>query len=354
MRHRSRSHRRGTAPPDLAADPVDSLDKRWPADVARDAAVIPIVVLAQHAGMRLDKYLTIEMPRLSRSRAARIAAQYAYAPDGTRLTPAKIVRAGERLVLYRPTDDEPEVSRDVGILYEDAAIVAVDKPAGLPVHPTARFHRNTLTSILALRYPRAHIALCHRLDKDTSGVLLAARNADAERALKRAFAARGLQKTYLAIVRGIVAQDEMHIDAPLALAGGEVSVLMAVRAESAGGQPATTRVRVRERLEDCTLVEASPETGRQHQIRVHLAHAGHPILGDKLYAFGPEPFLASLRGEPDVWRERLVLERHALHAHQIAFEHPESGQWMTVESPLAPDLATFLVARRRRAMGGGA
>jgi 23S rRNA pseudouridine1911/1915/1917 synthase len=284
------------------------------------------------------------MPRLSRTRAARIAERYAFRPCGARLSPARIVRAGDAIVLFRPAWDEPPVPREVAVLYQDTSLIAVDKPPGLPVHPTARFYKNTLTAVLAERFPDQHIALCHRLDRETSGVVLAARTTDAESRLKAAFARREMHKIYLAVVHGELREDCLVDDAPLALAGGEVSVLMAVRD---GGLAARTKVRVLERLVGFTLVQAEPETGRQHQIRVHLAHAGHPIVGDKLYAHGPELFLSSLRGTlSDAQRHTLLLARHALHAAEIAFEHPTSGTTMAVRAPLPADLRAF-VARHR-------
>jgi 23S rRNA pseudouridine1911/1915/1917 synthase len=189
--------------------------------------------------------------------------------------------------------------------------------------------------------------LCHRLDKETSGVLVAARTVEAEARLKNAFAAREVHKAYRAIVHGEVGEPVMVIDAPLALAGGELSVLMAVRAEAEGGLASRTRVRCIEVLRGFTLVEAEPETGRQHQIRVHVAHVGHAIVGDKLYAHGVEPFLASLRGElTDAMRAVLLLDRHALHAHRITFAHPASGNALTIETRLPNDLESFVTAHR--------
>jgi 23S rRNA pseudouridine1911/1915/1917 synthase len=327
--------------------PHGPLPFAWPEPMPRDAIPMVLTVLRERAGMRLDKYLTVEMPRLSRTRAARIAARYAFTAAGTRLSPARIVRAGETIVLFRPAWEEPEAPREVPVLHEDRWLLAVDKPAGLAVHPTARVHKNTLTGILAERYPGARTALCHRLDKETSGVLLLARDLGAEVRLKRAFAAREVHKVYRAVVHGELTSPGLVVDAPLALAGGPVSVMMAVRPVSQGGLPARTRVRTIEPLRGFTVVEAEPETGRQHQIRVHLAHIGHPIVGDKLYAHGPEPFVLALKGElSPALRAMLLLERHALHAQQIAFEHPVTGVPTTLRAPLPADLADF-VARHR-------
>jgi 23S rRNA pseudouridine1911/1915/1917 synthase len=341
------------AAPRDAPPAADAPSFAWPDAMPRDAVPVVLTVIRERAGMRLDRFLVVEMPRLSRTRAARIAAQFAFTAQGARLSPARIVRAGERIVLFRPAWEEPAAPLErVAVVHADDAIVAVDKPAGLPVHPTARYHRNTLTSVLEQRFPGERIALCHRLDKETSGVLLAARTLAAEASLKRAFAARGVHKVYRAIVHGELdpgGSGELVVDAPLALVGGEVSVLMGVRPAADGGLPSTTRVRVLERLAGYTLVEAAPETGRQHQIRVHLAHVGHAIVGDQLYAHGPGVFLASLRGElDDATRALLGLERHALHAQRITFEHPSTGRSTTLEAPMPDDLEAF-VARHRRA-----
>jgi 23S rRNA pseudouridine1911/1915/1917 synthase len=152
-----------------------------------------------------------------------------------------------------------------------------------------------------------------------------------------------VHKHYLAIVHGELSESTATIDAPLALAGGDVSVVMHVRPEREGGLPSRTRVRVVQRLAGFTLVEAAPETGRQHQIRVHLAHVGHPIVGDKLYAHGPELFVAALRGPlTDEQRATLMLERHALHAHRITFEHPTLATECSLAAPLPPDLQDFV------------
>lgn len=319
----------------------------WPADVPEDAIASVFSVRAEHAGHRLDRWLSLELPRLTRSRAQAIVTDWAYDPSARRLRPSHRVRPGEVIVVFRARWQEPEAPRDVAVLHADAHLVAVDKPSGLPVHPTARFHQNTLTAVLAEKFPGERVVLAHRLDRETSGVLLAARTHESERALKQSFADRAVHKTYQAIVHGVVAEDRFTIDAPLALDGGEVSVRMCVRPESKGGAPSVTRVEVLERLDGFTRVAAHPETGRQHQIRVHLAHAGFPIVGDKLYAHGDEVFLQCIDAPPDdELLGRLLLPRHALHAFAITFEHPAEARTMRLEAPLPADMAAFCAARR--------
>lgn len=312
-----------------------------------DAIVTVFSVRLEQSGHRLDRWLSLELPRLSRSRAQRIVESWAFDARGRQLRPAHRVRAGETVVVFRPRWEEPEVPRDVTIVHADDHVVAVDKPAGLPVHPTARFHQNTLTAVLGERFPGERVVLAHRLDRETSGVLLAARTPAAERALKIDFAERRVHKTYLAVVHGEVRDERFTVDAPMALEGGEVNVKMAVRPEARGGLPSLTRVEVVERLRGFTLVAAHPETGRQHQIRVHLAHAGYPLVGDKLYAHGDEVFLRCLDAPPDAETAALLLlPRHALHAHAIAFTHPATGAETRLAAPLPADLRAFCDAHR--------
>jgi 23S rRNA pseudouridine1911/1915/1917 synthase len=159
-----------------------------PAEVPDDALESVFTVRPEHAGLRLDRWLAVEMPRLSRTRAQRIVAEWAFDATARALNPSHRVRASEVIVVFRPRWEEPEAPREVELLYLDAHVIAVDKPAGLPVHPTARFHRNTLTAVLAERFPGERVTLAHRLDRETSGVILAARTYPAERRSKESFA----------------------------------------------------------------------------------------------------------------------------------------------------------------------
>ncbi len=317
-----------------------------------DGIVLTFPVAREQAGQRLDRFIRSQIPRLSRTRAQEIVKACAYRADGTRRRPSERVRAGEIVMLVRPRFEEPETPQSFEIVYEDEAILAVDKPPGLPMHPTATYHRNTLTYLLRERYgdPPPHIA--HRLDRETSGVVVCGKTPTAERALKQAFENRRVHKTYLAIVRGAVADDEGRIDRPMASAREGLHVLMEVRAEDDGGLPARTRWRVLGRAGGHTLLELEPETGRQHQLRVHLAHIGHPIVGDKLY--GPEgvqPFLDYIdEGITEPLRARLGHERQALHAYRLRIRHPQSGDAVTLRAALAPDLVALWRAATGQAL----
>lgn len=322
---------------------------RWPEGVARDALASVYTVPPERAGMRLDRFLVACMPRLSRTRAANIAKSFAYTAEGRRLDAAARTQAGMVVVLFRPAWEEPADASALRVLYEDEVLVAVDKPAGLAVHPTANAHNHTLLAQLRARYPGEPIGLAHRLDKETSGVVLAARRLDAEVKLKQDFASRSVHKVYLAVAYGVPSEERFVVDAPLGLADSVVRVRMEVKPESQGGQAARTRVTVLEALGAYSLLQCEPETGRQHQIRVHLAHAGHPLVGDKLYAHGEELFLRAQReGMSDELRAMLLLERQALHAHRITVEHPTRHEALTLEAPLAADLSAFAEAQRAR------
>ncbi len=309
-----------------------------PTGCAENSIILNFPVAAEFAGMRLDLFIQARIPRLSRTRAQKIVKSCAYGEDGKKRRASDLVRSGETVYLVRPPFEEPNAPRDLPIVYEDEAMLAINKPPGLPVHPSASYHRNTVSFILRETYGAEHAPrIAHRLDRETSGLLLCARTLEHERLLKYLFENRRMQKTYLAIVRGEMAASEGTIDLPMARASVGLHILMEVRA---GGLSAVTDYRVRARIPGYTMLELFPHTGRQHQLRVHLSALGHPILGDKLY--GPEreaPFLESIEtGLTAELVARLGHERHALHAHRLVFEHPIHGRTMELTADLTPDL----------------
>ncbi|MGB8332609.1 MAG: RluA family pseudouridine synthase [Polyangiales bacterium] len=301
--------------------------------------ILTFRVAPEHAGQRLDQFIQHRIPRLSRTRAQEVVRACAYRADGTRRRASERVRAGETVVLVRPAFEEAGVPLQFDVLYEDDAVLAVDKPAGLPVHPSASYHKNTLTYLLRQRFGEDAPQIAHRLDRETSGLLLCGRTRAAERELKIAFENRRVRKRYLAIVRGVMPDEDGSIDLSMDRAKEGLHLLMEVSPEGEG-YPAVTRYQVVARRDDATLVSLSPESGRQHQLRVHLSAIGFPIIGDKLY--GPEgidPFLEYIEtGMTDALRRRLGHERHALHAYELQFTHPSSLESMTLRAPLAEDL----------------
>ena len=312
-----------------------------PAGCAEDSIVLSFPVAREFAGMRLDFFIQSRIPRLSRTRAQRIVKACGYRQSGEKARASDIVKAGEIVYLVRPPFEEPQTTADLPIVYEDEVIYAVNKPPGLPVHPSASYHRHTVSFMLQERYGRdAAPRIAHRLDRETSGLLVCARGREGERAIKNAFETRRVQKTYLAIVRGVLTPSCGTIDLAIGRPASGLHVLMETRPD---GMTAVTDYRVLASVEACSLVELFPRTGRQHQLRVHLSAMGHPIVGDKLY--GPEreqPFLEVIdSGLTPELIQRLGHDRHALHAHTLTFVHPAHDRELTLKAPLSADLTAL-------------
>ncbi len=311
-------------------------------ELSNDVIERDIVVPPECGGWRLDHFLKRRIGRMSRTRIQSIIGEQISFPDGRPARPSSPVRAGETILLRRPAPVEPDVPRRFDILFEDESVLVIDKPAGLPMHTTAKFWRNTLVALLRERYPDEQMEVAHRIDRETSGVLLIARNRQIASFLTRAFARRAVEKTYLALVKGHP-PDEGKIDLPLRLLDTKSRIMMGP-AKDGSGLAAVTQFRVVRRLPEHALCEARPLTGRQHQIRVHFAAIGHPIVGDKLYGASEELFMRSC--EEPLTPELLAcfdgLPRHALHAHRLTFPHPVGKHAVTIESPLPADLAAHI------------
>jgi 23S rRNA pseudouridine1911/1915/1917 synthase len=305
---------------------------------------IAFTVEPNYAGWRLDRYLCEKIPRLSRTRVQQIIRRSVVSDRP--LKPSTLVVPGLSFRLRRRAMEEPETPDEVRELYLDESILVVDKPAGLPMHPTARYHNGTLVSVLRRKYGadfRADPA--HRLDRETSGLIACGRSLESCQRLMRSFVGGEVHKEYLAIVEGWPADDVFEVDAPIA--EGTARIRIAVRIDALLGKPARTRFRALRRFERdgerFALLRAFPQTGRQHQIRVHLREAGFPIVGDKIY--GPDEGYFDRFSkrclEPEAWK-RLRLSRHALHAAHLRFPHPASGREVSFDAPLPVDLEAFL------------
>jgi 23S rRNA pseudouridine1911/1915/1917 synthase len=269
--------------------------------------------------------------------------------DGHKPKPATSVAAGEHYIIRREAKREPPCPRTFTVLHEDRRMRIIDKPAGLPVHSTAKFYFNTLTRVMWERYPdEKELQLCHRLDRETSGCLVLARDREAAAFLKSAIAAKDkTTKQYLAVVHGQPPWDtETTLSIPLRLSGpGDATKIPTVRVlPDPRGMTAITRVRVEQRSPDgrYALVRCTLVTGRQHQIRVHLATEGYGIVGDKIYTHGDDAFVTYCdKGLSPELARMFVLPRHALHAARITVPHPEGGS-VTANAPLPADLAALL------------
>lgn len=313
---------------------------------------VPFEVEPNYAGWRLDRYLAEKIRRLSRTRIQRIIKEDLVWDGPRQLKASTQVWAGLAFRLRRQRDPEPTCDRDFGVVYEDDDVLVVDKPAGLPVHPSARYFHHTLTSVLRERQPSGEKwDIAHRLDRETSGLVACGKHPAATKALKALFARQGaVGKEYLALVHGWPNDDRVRIDRPLALLDHPLRVKMGV-VDGPEGKPSVTEVEVEQRLSldvpwrgpELTLVRCRPITGRQHQIRVHLAAWGHPIVGDKIYGPSDTYFADFADGVlSDEARRELVLERHALHAAALTFEHPSTGRRLRVEAPLPEDLGDLV------------
>ncbi len=305
---------------------------------------IPFVVEPNYAGWRLDLYLCEKIRRLSRARVQRIIERDLISER--RLKPSSRIVPGLAFRLRRRVEDEPNAPKKVGEVYCDEAVLVVDKPAGLPIHSTARYHHNTLVAVLRTQYGSDFGAdPAHRLDRETSGLVVCARTTEVSRRLGRAFVAGEVDKSYLAICEGAPTWDRLEVDAPIAEGGGQVRI--AVRIDPLLGKPSRTELTVLRRFERdgaaFALLRAKPFTGRQHQIRVHLRHAGFPLVGDKIYGYDEGYFDRFSKHclEPEAW-DRLRLPRHALHAAAIKLVHPLSGEQVSFEAALPEDMAAFL------------
>lgn len=298
-----------------------------------------------YAGWRLDRYLAEKIRRLTPERVGWLIENRLETLDGARLDAGTPLTPGLEFALLREVEPEPEVPLEFGVVFDDGALLVVDKPAGLPVHPTARYFAHTFTALAKARFPDRKIDPAHRLDRETSGLLACGTAPAHTTRLKREFAEGRVAKTYLAIALGAPAGGRFEVDAPLALTGeSAVRVRMHV---SAGGQPASTCFEVlgRRRTPDgapVVLLACTPRTGRQHQIRAHLAHAGLPLVGDKIY--GPDEqifdrFTRKALAPED--HAALRLPRQALHAWRLGLRHPVTLAPVALEAPLAPDLAAF-------------
>jgi 23S rRNA pseudouridine1911/1915/1917 synthase len=290
------------------------------------------------APARIDRFLA-EALGLPRSRLQRWLEAGLVMVDGVAVNkPSVPVLPGQRLVVTPPAAAAQRIEPEAGpleILYEDDDLVAIDKPAGLAVHPGAGRASGTLAHFLLHRYPEiagvggdGRPGIVHRLDMDTTGVMLVARSDFAYGALQRLFAERGLDKTYLALVHGEPKESAGRIDLPIGRHEGERQK-MAIR-ES--GRPAATRWQKVAGRRHFSLLRLELETGRTHQIRVHAKAIGHPLLGDPVYG-------ENRRGAPPkVQRAIDTFPRPALHARRLAFDHPRSGQRLVLEAPVPADL----------------
>ena len=301
-----------------------------------------IQIDASDSGKRLDQVLHARLPQFSRARIQQWIKAGRVLVNGAPARPSHALR--ERDVIdAKPADPTPLRATPeripLRILYEDEDVVAIDKPAGMVVHAGAGIHSGTLVNALLDRFQslsktagELRPGIVHRLDRYTSGVLLVAKNDAAHQQLAGQFSSRRVEKTYLALVHGNIKQDHGRIEKPIAR---DPHRRVRMTARLSRGRAASTMYRVLRRMPGFTFLEVRIGTGRTHQIRVHLASIGHPVVGDRLY------------GAPANIGDELTLDRYFLHAHRIRFAQPSTGEPVSVESSLPLELADWMKDRDR-------
>jgi len=291
----------------------------------------------EDSGKRLDHFLKQQFPEHSRSLLQEWVKTGQVRVDGGKAKPSLLLRGGERIEVEaaaRPPLKAVAEDLPLAVLYEDDAVVAIDKPAGMVVHAGAGVHSGTLVNALLHRFRKLsqtggelRPGIVHRLDRYTSGVLLVARTDAAHQHLAAQFAARRVEKTYLALVHGVIRRDSGRITTPIAR---DPARRVRMTARLGTGRSAYSEFHVLRRFGRFTFVEVKIGTGRTHQIRVHLSSIGHPVVGDTLY------------GAPATAPGMPPLGRYFLHAWRIRFESPSTGNPVTIEAPLPPELEAWM------------
>jgi 23S rRNA pseudouridine1911/1915/1917 synthase len=302
------------------------------------------VVTPEHAGERLDRFLVSQLPALSRSRVQSLMEEGRVQVNGLARKASHRIESGEAVTVEVPEDLPAGVDAEpipLEVLYEDQDVAVVNKPAGMIVHPGAGADTGTMVAALLHRFGGIgglstvggplRPGIVHRLDKDTSGVIVIARNDEAHLGLAEEFRSRLVQKTYLALLHGKMKGEKGIVNLPIARDLRRPSRMTARRRE---GREARTDWRVRFRLEGFTLIEADLHTGRTHQIRVHFSALGCPVVGDTAYGAPRQERIGTESMPP--------LGRNFLHAARVAFDHPRTDQRIEVHAPLPPALAGYM------------
>ncbi len=304
-------------------------------------------------GKRIDAYLSSRYPDYSRSVFQKVIDAQAVLVNGQPVKASYRVRLGDEIRVWLPelADTAPVPEEiPIDVVFEDAAFTIVNKPPGMVTHPAKghwsgtlvnalQFHFDSLSTLAGENRP----GIVHRLDRDTTGLLIVAKDDIAHRQLALQFEQRTIQKQYLALVSGFPPCDSDYIERPIGPHPTNREK-MAIRLPEDGGKEALTFYEVLERFRGFALVRCKPSTGRTHQIRVHLAHIGCPILADKLYSGRDRITFEDITTTDDA---QVLLDRQALHAHSLRLVHPLTGQPLSFEAPLPPDMTRTLEALRK-------
>ncbi|HUG91062.1 MAG TPA: RluA family pseudouridine synthase [Planctomycetaceae bacterium] len=316
-----------------------------------------LVVEHELRGVRIDSFLMKHLRNYTRYRLQRmVQAGLVKANDSTAALDQRVYR-GQRIeiTLIEPPDKllQPEAG-PLDVLFEDAWIVVLNKPPGMVAHPAADTQQKTLINRLQWHLDRQtplpgllRPGIVHRLDRETSGVMVTTKHHLPHSRLGEQFERGRVSKAYLALVEGVIERNEGTIDLPIGRVAAGDSILMSAKADAREAKPSRTRFEVVRRFAAHTLVRAIPLSGRQHQIRIHLAESGHPVVGDEFY--GPFGAIKRQRGEPDLRAAPSALgtvspliARHALHAERLGFTHPVTEDWLEFTAPLPGDFERAL------------
>lgn len=307
----------------------------------RSASERLLAVQPEEAGLRLDRFLAARLSQFSRARLQKLVDEGRVRVDGLSCKPSHRLEGGESVVVEFPPEESLELLPEaipIDVLYEDAEVAVVNKPAGMVVHPGAGAAGGTLAGALLHRFGSLSAAggplrpgIVHRLDKETSGVLIVARTDEAHHALVAEFRERHVEKTYVALLHGLLKEDSGRIELPVARDLRRRSRMTSRRRE---GRSALTDWRACLRFGAFTLVEARLHTGRTHQLRVHFSALGHTVVGDTLYGAPRHPRVGSVSLPP--------LGRNFLHAARVYFLHPRTDLPVDVRAPLPAELVAYL------------
>lgn len=307
---------------------------------------VTLTVEPSHAGTRLDAYLAAQIKGWSRARLQHLIEDEDVLVNHRTAKSSQKVKAGDEIeveLAISPSESFTPEPIALDIVYEDPDIVVVNKPADLVVHPAAGIHSGTLANGLAFHFQQLSTqagatrpGIVHRLDKNTSGLLVVAKNEAAHENLGAQFRAREVFKSYIALVHGIVRQDSGRIESPIARDPRNRTRMAVVR----GGRTALSLYRVKRRFESLTLLDVELKTGRTHQIRVHLASIKHPVVGDDVYGAGRDNMVR----DPVLKARIRKLGRHVLHAERLAFRHPTTTEVMEFTASLPAELDEFIAA----------
>jgi RluA family pseudouridine synthase len=294
----------------------------------------------RHANLRVDQFLAKKYGYLSRSEWQKEIMRGKITYNGAVLDKYdRKTRPGDLIVYSGRDAAEPEVDRDYTIIFEDEYLLGINKPGNLPVHPAGVFYHNTLLTFLQERFGMK-LHLLHRLDRETSGVLVLAKDPAVAARMHAVFG--NVHKTYLALVHGVPEETTFDVDMPIDFDAG--SILEHKRIAFAGArETARTGFNRIFSLGNYSLLKAVPVTGRQHQIRVHLKHAGYPIVGDKLYGTDERFYVEFMKkGPTDELTRAIGFPRSALHSRSLSFRHPVTERDIRLKAPLPADMRTFI------------